>query len=238
MRRRAAHLVQLAAQFGWQIERDTRLIRLQKLTPITHWAAVHQRLTDPITDAGARWRNRQIGFSLGHAPWGTDAPATAPTRKLRPSQRHRLIDQGNALPLRHDPLRIDQFEHAALQSPAVQRPALTLRHGRLNLGNTDPAGVRGHDGFDQLQFVGGDDAGHGVAFSGNLSRSRYSARLRATVFMAIMSLKMSCLQVLVSRNRFGTTLRPSFAAHIAVNKSNIRRNRAYQFVLAVGLRVL
>jgi hypothetical protein len=31
--------------------------------------------------------------------------------------------------------------------------------------------VRGHDGFDQLQFVGGGNAGHGVAFSGNLSRS-------------------------------------------------------------------
>jgi hypothetical protein len=32
--------------------------------------------------------------------------------------------------------------------------------------------VRGHDGFDQVQFVGGGDAGHGVAFSGNLSRLR------------------------------------------------------------------
>jgi hypothetical protein len=31
---------------------------------------------------------------------------------------------------------------------------------------------------------------------------------------------------------------PSFTANIAANKPHIRRNRAYQFVLGVGLRVL
>ena len=98
--------------------------------------------------------------------------ATAPTRKLRPSYRHRLVDQRNALPLRRNPLRIDEFEQAALQSAAIQRTALTLRHGRLNLGNADPSGVRGHDGFDQFQFVGGGDARHGVTCLGLICRAQ------------------------------------------------------------------